>query len=547
MIVSLKKLLVGCGVFGSVLGAMYYDASAESVSRPLVHYTPKAGWMNDLNGLFYDRSESTWHIYYQYNPNDTVWGSPLYWGHASSKDLTTWTEHADALSPSSNDSSVFSGCVVVDRNNTSGFFNDSINPEQRVVALYTEHSPVSQRQFAAYSLDGGYTFEKYEHNPVLDGNSTQFRDPKVIWHEETEKWVMTATRSHEYAVQIFSSSDLKSWELESNFTRHGFLGYQYECPGLAKVPIVGNSSLVSSGVTHKWVMFLSINPGSPMGGSFTQYFVGDFDGKVFTPDSAETRLLDYGKDYYALQTFSATENDDVLGLAWASNWDYAAYVPTYPWRGSMSLVRNFTLREYQPNSEAAQLNLFSEPIINYDALRLNQSIQTNATNIKKNDQLFFNLSSSAHGLLDLSFEWTVNKSNVGKRDFSALTVRLIGATDKEEYLELGYEANAQAFFFNRGNSNVNSMKENSFYSDKMSANVEPYKLLSENEAVFKVHAILDRNIAEIYLNDGVSVTTNTFFLTDGNFIGALEVRSSVDDVYTVSDFKVNQLAVKEFT
>lgn len=91
------------------------------------------------------------------------------------------------------------------------------------------------------------------------------------------------------------------------------------------------------------------------------------------------------------------------------------------------------------------------------------------------------------------------------------------------------------------------MKENSFYSDKMSANVEPYKLLSENEAVFKVHAILDRNIAEIYVNDGVSVTTNTFFLTDGNFIGALEVRSSVDDVYTVSNFNVKQLAVKEFT
>lgn len=91
------------------------------------------------------------------------------------------------------------------------------------------------------------------------------------------------------------------------------------------------------------------------------------------------------------------------------------------------------------------------------------------------------------------------------------------------------------------------MKENSFYSDKMSANVEPYELLSENEAVFKVHAILDRNIAEIYLNDGVSVTTNTFLLTDGNFIGALEVRSSVDDVYTVSNFNVKQLAVKEFT
>lgn len=154
--------------------------------------------------------------------------------------------------PSNDDSSVFSGCVVVDRNNTSGFFNESIKPDKRIVAIHTDQSPVSETQFAAYSLDGGFTFEKYKQNPVLDGNSTQFGDTKVFWQDETEKWVMTVTRSHEYTVQIFSSSDLKSWELESNFTRHGFLGYQYECSGPSKVPIVEDfSSVVSDGITHK--------------------------------------------------------------------------------------------------------------------------------------------------------------------------------------------------------------------------------------------------------------------------------------------------------
>lgn len=98
MISSLKKLVVGCAVIGKIFGRMDYDASKESVSRPLIHHSPELSWVNDHNGLFYDRSESSWHIYYQYNPNDTVAGTPMYWGHATSKDMTTWTDHGDALS-----------------------------------------------------------------------------------------------------------------------------------------------------------------------------------------------------------------------------------------------------------------------------------------------------------------------------------------------------------------------------------------------------------------------------------------------------------------
>lgn len=106
-------------------------------NRPLIHYTPEYGWMNDPNGLFYDRKENLWHIYYQYTPHDTVAGLPLHWGHASSKDLVNWKHHDLAISPERPDEGIFSGSIVIDRQNTSGFFDDTINPDQRVVAIYT--------------------------------------------------------------------------------------------------------------------------------------------------------------------------------------------------------------------------------------------------------------------------------------------------------------------------------------------------------------------------------------------------------------------------
>ncbi|KAG1554563.1 hypothetical protein G6F50_012977 [Rhizopus delemar] len=218
--------------------------------------------MNDPNGLFYDKKVKIWHLYYQYNPNDTIWGLPLYWGHATSKDFVNWEHHNVAISPE----------------------NNNEDPNQRIVAIYTNNIPDSETQYIAYSLDGGYTFIKYENNPVINVNSTQFRDPKVFWHEETNQWIMVVSKSQEYKIQIFGSPNLKNWKLHSNFTS-GYYGYQYECPGLIKVPIENSNK-------YKWVMFLAINPGSPMGGSANQYFIGDFDGYNFIADDYQTKFMD---------------------------------------------------------------------------------------------------------------------------------------------------------------------------------------------------------------------------------------------------------------
>ena len=114
---------------------------------------------------------------------------------------------------------------------------------------------------------------------------------------------------------------------------------QYECPDFFQLPVNGDKKKM------KWVMTMNINPGCWFGGSATEYFVGDFDGKKFTcPDANEVKWLDWGKDHYATVTFSNT-GDRVLGITWMSNWQYANLTPFKQNRGANGLPRELKLYE----------------------------------------------------------------------------------------------------------------------------------------------------------------------------------------------------------
>lgn len=65
---------------------------------------------------------------------------------------------------------------MVDEANTSGFFPNQTNG---VVAVLTLQGSSTETQALAYSRDGGFTFEYYNGNPVIDVGSNSFRDPKV--------------------------------------------------------------------------------------------------------------------------------------------------------------------------------------------------------------------------------------------------------------------------------------------------------------------------------------------------------------------------------
>ncbi|KAA8568682.1 hypothetical protein EYC84_007685 [Monilinia fructicola] len=182
------------------------------------------------------------------------------------------------------DEGIFSGSIVIDANNTSGFFPNQTNG---VIAIYTLNTPESETQNIAYSFDGGYTFEKYSSNPVIPSTSTQFRDPHVTWFKD--HWVMVVAYARAFEIGIFTSPDLKEWTAASNFSHHGLLGLQYECPNLVPIPVAGGT-----GDEDTYLLIISINPGAPLGGSTTQYFPGTFNGTHFTPSRfrhASLRLL----------------------------------------------------------------------------------------------------------------------------------------------------------------------------------------------------------------------------------------------------------------
>ncbi len=304
--------------------------------RPIYHHTPLYGWMNDANGLVYKDGE--YHLYYQYNPYGSVWGN-MHWGHSVSKDLMHW-EHRSPVIARDSLGHIFSGSSVVDIENTAGYGAGTI------VAFYTSASEKNgQIQCMAYSKDNGYTYTKYENNPILtpfDGLK-DFRDPKVFWYAPEKKWIMIVSADKE--MRFYNSHNLKDWTYLSAWGEgYGVQPCQFECPDMVQLPVNGNKDQM------KWVMIVNVNPGCYFGGSATQYFVGDFDGTNFICDSPKetVKWLDWGKDHYATVCFSNT-GDRVIAVPWMSNWQYANIVPTKQYRSANALPRELEL--YKQDNE----------------------------------------------------------------------------------------------------------------------------------------------------------------------------------------------------
>ena len=306
----------------SVVNTDYY--------RPVYHHTPSYGWMNDANGMFY--KDGVWNLYYQYNPYGSKWGN-MHWGHAVSRDLFHWTEKPAALARDTM-GHIFSGSSVVDVNNTAGYGPGAI------IAFYTSASEKNgQIQCMAYSTDNGLTFTKYEDNPILtpfDGLAN-FRDPKVFWYAPKQCWFMIVSADKE--MRFYKSHNLKDWTYISAFGKgYGAQPNQFECPDFFPMTVNGK---------QKWVMIVNINPGCMFGGSATEYFVGDFDGKTFTCDDTPdvAKFLDYGKDHYATVTFYNVPDGRIVALPWMSNWQYANVTPIKQYRGANALPRDLKLYE----------------------------------------------------------------------------------------------------------------------------------------------------------------------------------------------------------
>ncbi len=317
------------------------------IQRPQFHFASARSWLNDPNGLIWHRG--IWHLFFQCNPLGTDWGN-LSWGHATSPDLMTWTEHPTALGRT-DEEDIFSGSCVFDATNSSGLGTAEHPP---LVAIYTSHYHAGPRrgreaQSLASSTDDGRSWTFHPANPVLDRGSGNFRDPKVFRHDGA--WVMVAVEAEDQQVVFYRSTDLTDWTPLSTFGPRHAAGGAWECPDLIRLPVAGTDET-------RWVLLVSLNPGSVAGGSGTQYFVGDFDGSAFTPerdaglaarggtdnpDLREFDWVDHGRDCYAVVSFAGVPDGRTVALGWLNNWDYAAHVPLTGGRGLMTLPRELDL------------------------------------------------------------------------------------------------------------------------------------------------------------------------------------------------------------
>ena len=298
--------------------------------RPQFHFTPKTNWTNDPNGLIYYKGE--YHLFFQHNPFGIDWGN-MTWGHAISTDLVHWKQLPHALHPDEL-GTIFSGSGVVDWNNTGGF---QTGDESVLVNFYTSagsHAPkeVPFTQSIAYSNDRGRSWTKYEGNPVIEHIVGGNRDPKVIWHEPTQKWVMALyLDQNDYA--LFGSTDLKEWARLSDLQIP-----DTECPDIFELPVDDDPDKT------KWVFW----------GAAGKYYVGNFDGTTFTPED-EAHRADYGANFYAAQTWSDVPESDgrCIQIAWMSG----SKPPDMPFNQQMSFPCALTLR-----TTSEGIRLHREPV-----------------------------------------------------------------------------------------------------------------------------------------------------------------------------------------
>ena len=445
-----------------------FDTGNREKFRPTYHFSPLYGWMNDPNGMVYKDGE--YHLFYQHNPYGSKWGN-MHWGHAISKDLINWEHRPDAITPDAL-GTIFSGSAVVDTDNTAGFGAGAI------VAIYTQNSD-RQVQSIAYSTDNGRSFTKYENNPVLTSDARDFRDPKVFWHKETQRWIMLLAVGQE--MQIFSSSNLKDWAFESSFGEgQGAHGGVWECPDLFELPVDGTNE-------KKWVLLCNLNPGGPFGGSATQYFVGTFNGKEFANESpSQTKWMDWGKDHYAAVTWSDAPDNRRIAIAWMSNWQYANDVPTSQYRSPNSVPRDLSL--FTVDGETYLQSAPSPELLKLRDISKKRSFKVNGTRTIK-DMIAGN-----EGAYEI--ELTIENQYADVIGF-----RLYN--DKGEEVDMQYDMKEKNFSMDRRKSGDVGFNEN--------FPMLTWTAIESGKDELKLRLFVDKSSVEAFVDGGRFVMTNQVF------------------------------------
>jgi sucrose-6-phosphate hydrolase SacC (GH32 family) len=466
------RIPAACAIALTVVAASALPEYQEPL-RPRFHFTPSRNFMNDPNGLVYYKGE--YHLFYQHNPFGAVWGH-MSWGHAVSRDMLRW-QHLPVALREEHGVMIFSGSAVVDRDNSSGFCRPKGTDRSCLVAIYTGHGHGKQTQNLAYSNDRGRTWTKYGGNPVLDSGLKDFRDPKVIWHEGTNRWIMVTVLADQHKVRFFGSRDLKKWDTLSDFGPAGATGGVWECPDLFALPVDGDLTKV------RWVLDVDINPGGVAGGSGGQYFIGTFDGTTFVNENSPDRTLwvEHGKDFYATTSFADIPPTDGrrIWMAWISNWLYANLEPTVTWRGAQSVPRELALRRLPEG-----IRLVQAPIAELKTLRTTAAPATGAA------------AGPMPGSADIEIDLT-------RGEWRDAGFRLSNAAG--EAVIVGVNANPLELFVDRRSS-----RSTSFHEAYPGRHAGPVRWRNDT---IQLRVLFDRSVLEVFANDGESIITDRVYPT----------------------------------
>ncbi|WP_224723244.1 glycoside hydrolase family 32 protein [Paenibacillus vietnamensis] len=451
--------------------------------RPQFHLTPPQGPMSDPNGMVFFEGE--YHQFYQFTGR---------WGHAVSRDLLHW-EHLPLALVSDELGDIWSGSCVVDWRDSSGLFGGKAG----LVAIFTHYKEGLQSQSIAYSADRGRSWTKYAGNPVIPNPGIKdFRDPKVLWHEESGKWIMAV--AVDKRIWFYSSANLREWEFESEFGEgEGSHAAVWECPDLFPLTVNGERS------RRKWVLHVSIGDNKETDGSTAQYFVGEFDGRRFVNEAAkggEPLWTDYGQDFYAAVTYSDIPEDDgrTIWLGWTSNWKYPFAGPTEPWKGGMSLPRELELIE----AEGGGLRLCQKPVRELQRLR--------------KEELRFGTVRVRDGAIRLDFRGTSYEvaAEVEWEDAEAFGLSVCCSEEGEgaEATVIGYETARELAFVDRNRSGM---------SEFINREGEPFHFGKRFEAPYKaagnrirLHAFVDESVIELFVGSGETVFTTLMYPSPGS-------------------------------
>lgn len=334
--------------------------------RNQYHFSPRKGWISDPCGFLY--YEGKYHCYW--------------WGCAESPDMVRFTEvnnHSQLDVPKGKQ--CWTGCVVADVDNTAGFGKGAY------ISCLTHNDPKAklQTQGLGISQDHGRTFNWYEGNPVLDICYQDFRDPTVIWDDDSQQWLMVVSKTLESKAAFYASKDLKHWEWLSDFGPAGRTYRCFECPDFFKLPVEGTGENVNGKLVnckYKWVLVVSVDWDNE------QYFVGDFDGKEFHAEGLvpETGLyVDRAPDYYASRTvkdFDGTLAGEVYSMGWMSNWTYCRLLPHTYGQGFWSIPRRLSLCETSSGYRLSQQPKEEIKSLRCDAMTFKGRLKAGLTPIK---------------------------------------------------------------------------------------------------------------------------------------------------------------------